>query len=36
MPASSAGQQRSACEISETLVRDIQDRNLAINRQTRN
>jgi hypothetical protein len=35
MPASSAGQQRSASEISETPVRNFQDSNLAINRQTR-
>jgi type IV secretion system protein VirB6 len=36
MPASSFGGQPSASEVSDTLIRDIQDRNLAANRQTRN
>ncbi|PZM13957.1 type IV secretion system protein [Rhizobium tubonense] len=36
MPASSFGGQQSASEVSDTLIRDIQDRNLAINRQGRN
>lgn len=36
IPASPLGGPPSASEVSDTLIRDIQDRNLAINRQRRN
>jgi type IV secretion system protein VirB6 len=36
MPSPSNGSQQSASEVSDTLIRDMQDRNLAANRQTRN